>query len=123
VFLSLRADRTALPYIDFKGAGPRQPLWKLPVYTTVNNLLTNPVYAGAYAFGRTGSRTTIENGHKRILRGHRKDRSDGAVLLIDHHEGYLSWADYERNQRLIADNAATPNLKCQSHMRFPWQRP
>jgi hypothetical protein len=71
----------------------------------VNNLLTNPVYAGAYVFGRTGSRTTIENGRKRILRGYRKDRSDWAVLLVDHHESYLSWADYERNQRLIADNA------------------
>src|SRR5437763_324770 len=88
---------------------PRHPndrlLWELPVYATVSNLLTNPVYAGAYAFGRTGSRMTIENGRKRILRGHRKDRSDWAVLLVDHHEGYLSWADYERNQRLIADNA------------------
>jgi hypothetical protein len=48
---------------------------------------------------------TIENGRKRILRGHRKPRSEWAVLLVDHHEGYLSWADYERNQRLIADNA------------------
>src|SRR4051812_31961484 len=48
---------------------------------------------------------TIENGRKRILRGYRKNRSDWAVLLVDHHEGYLSWADYERNQRLIADNA------------------
>src|SRR4051812_3161441 len=48
---------------------------------------------------------TIENGRKRILRGYRKDRSDWAVLLVDHHEGYLSWADDERNQRLIADNA------------------
>jgi DNA invertase Pin-like site-specific DNA recombinase len=105
VFLSLRADRISLPYIDSKGSGPRQLLWKLPVYATVNNLLSNPVYAGAYAFGRTGSRMTIENGRKRILRGHRKDRSDWAVLLVDHHEGYLSWADYERNQRLIADNA------------------
>jgi DNA invertase Pin-like site-specific DNA recombinase len=105
VFLSLRADRIALPYIDSKGSGPRQLLWKSPVYATVNNLLTNPVYAGAYAFGRTGSRMTIENGRKRILRGYRKDRSDWAVLLVDHHEGYLSWADYERNQRLIADNA------------------
>jgi DNA invertase Pin-like site-specific DNA recombinase len=103
VFLSLRADRISLPYVE--GSGPRQLLWKLPVYATVSNLLTNPVYAGAYAFGRTGSRMTIENGRKRILRGHRKDRSDWAVLLVDHHEGYLSWADYERNQRLIADNA------------------
>jgi DNA invertase Pin-like site-specific DNA recombinase len=105
VFLSLRADQIALPYIDSKSSGQHQLLWKPPVYATVNNLLTNPVYAGAYVFGRTGSRMTIENGRKRILRGYRKDRSDWAVLLVDHHEGYLSWADYERNQRLIADNA------------------
>jgi DNA invertase Pin-like site-specific DNA recombinase len=105
VFLSLRADQIALPYIDPKSSGQPQLLWKPPVYATVNNLLTNPVYAGAYAFGRTGSRMTIENGRKRILRGRRKHRSDWAVLLVDHHDGYLSWADYERNQRLIADNA------------------
>jgi len=105
VFLSLRGDQIALPYINSKNSGQHQPLWKLPVYATVNNLLTNPVYAGAYAFGRTGSRVMIENGRKRILRGYRKDRSDWAVLLVDHHEGYLSWPDYERNQRLIADNA------------------
>ena len=105
VFLSLRADRIALPYIDHRHPGERRPLWKLPVYTTVNNFLANPVYAGAYAFGRTGSRMTIENGRKRVLRGRRKARSDWAVLLVDHHEGYLPWAEYERNQRLIADNA------------------
>ena len=105
VFLSLRGDQIALPYINSKSSGQHQLLWKLPVYATVNNLLTNPIYAGAYAFGRTGSRVTIENGRKRILRGYRKDRSDWAVLLVDHHEGYLSWLDYERNQRLIADNA------------------
>src|ERR1700692_1097316 len=105
VFLSLRGDQIALPYIDPKVSGQHQVLWKLPVYTTVSNLLTNPVYAGTYAFGRTGSRMTIENGRKRIVRGRRKDRSDWAVLLVDHHEGYLSWPDFERNQRLIADNA------------------
>ena len=105
VFLSLRGDQIELPYINSKSSEQHQLLWKLPVYATVNNLLTNPVYAGAYAFGRTGSRVTIENGRKRILRGYRKDRSDWAVLLVDHHEGYLSWLDYERNQRLIADNA------------------
>jgi len=104
VFLSLRADRIELPYVN-KDAEQARVMWKLPVYATVSNLLTNPVYAGAYAFGRTGSRTTIENGRKRVLRGHRKDRAEWAVLLVDHHEGYLSWTDYERNQRLIADNA------------------
>ena len=87
VFLSLRGDQIALPYIDPKVTGQYQVLWKLPVYATVSNLLTNPVYAGAYAFGRTGSRMIIENGRKRIVRGRRKDRSDWEVLLVDHHEG------------------------------------
>jgi hypothetical protein len=46
VFLSLLADQIALPYIDSKSSGQRQLRWKLPVYSTVDNLLTNPVYAG-----------------------------------------------------------------------------
>ena len=117
VFLSLRADKIKLPYIPSRGAGQPQVLWKLPVYSTVSNLLTNPVYAGAYAFGRTGSRTIIENGRKRVLRGHRKDRSDWTVLLVDHHEGYVSWADYERNQRLIADNANCKGMMVRGAVR------
>ena len=99
------------------GAGRPQILWKLPVYATVNNILTNPVYAGAYAFGRTGSRTMIENGRKRVLRGFRKGRSDWEVLLIDHREGYLSWAEYERNQQLIADNANSKGMMVRGAVR------
>lgn len=117
VFLSLRGDQIALPYINSKSSEQHQLLWKLPVYATVNNLLTNPVYAGAYAFGRTGSRVMIENGRKRILRGYRKDRADWAVLLVDHHEGYLSWPDYERNQRLIADNANGKGMMVRGSVR------
>ena len=36
----------------------RRVVWKLPVYSTIHKLLTNPIYGGAYAFGRTGSRIT-----------------------------------------------------------------
>lgn len=105
VHLSLRHEGIMLPAVNYARAAGRTIVWKLPVYNTVHHILTNPIYAGAYAFGRTGSRITIENGRKRIVRGFRKERSDWEVLLVEHHEGYLSWADFERNQRLIADNA------------------
>ena len=26
-------------------------------------------------------------------------------MILDHHEGYIGWAEFERNQRLISDNA------------------
>jgi hypothetical protein len=46
----------------------RHIVWKLPLYNTVHNILTNPVYAGAYDFGRTASKTLIEDGRKRVRR-------------------------------------------------------
>jgi len=34
--------------------------WALPTYASLHCLLTNPLYAGAYVFGRTTTRTVIE---------------------------------------------------------------
>lgn len=104
VHLWMRRQRLPLPAVEY-GPDGRRITWKLPVYNTLHHLLTHPVYAGAYAFGRTGSRTTIEAGRKRIVRGFRKERSTWEVLIPDHHEGYIGWAEFERNQRLIGDNA------------------
>ena len=105
VHLWLRQEDVRLPSVEINDAG-RRVVWKLPVYKTVHRLLTNPIYGGAYAFGRTGSRVTVENGRKRVRRGLSREREQWDVLIVDHHEGYVSWAEYERNQRVIADNAA-----------------
>jgi DNA invertase Pin-like site-specific DNA recombinase len=104
VHLWLRQEQIRMPAIEISEEGQRV-VWKLPVYSTVLRPLTNPIYAGAYAFGRTCSRVTVEAGRKRVVRGHRRDRSEWEVLIPEHHEGYVSWVEYERNQRLIADNA------------------
>ncbi len=109
VHLWLRQEEVLLPSIE-TAQEDRRLVWKLPVYNTVRALLTNPIYGGAYAFGRTTSRVTLENGRKRISRGHRRDRDEWDVLIVDHHDGYISWPEYERNQRLIADNANRKGL-------------
>ena len=67
-------------------------------------VLTNPVYAGAYVFGRTETRVRIEAGRKRVVRGHRREREHWQVLIHEHHDGYIDWPTYEHNQRVIADN-------------------
>ena len=77
----------------------------MPGYPGVHKLLTNPVYAGAYAFGRTMSRVRIESSRKRIVRGVRRSPAEWTILIRDRHDGYIDWDTYERNQRLIADNA------------------
>jgi len=61
VHLWLRQEEIPLPAIEYHEQ-ERQIVWKLPVYNTVHHILTNPIYAGAYAFGRTGNRVTLELG-------------------------------------------------------------
>ena len=87
--------------------GPRGRMveWKLPRYNTIHRLLTNPIYAGAYVFGRTGSQVRVEAGRKLITRNVRRLQKEWEVLIRDHHEGYISWEDYENNQRTINGNA------------------
>ena len=77
----------------------------MPAYNAVHNILTNPIYAGAYAFGRTGSQVSVVEGRKHIRRGVRRPIAEWDVLLKDQHEGYITWNEFERNQHLIADNA------------------
>lgn len=105
VHVWLRDEGLALPVACHNATEGRSVVWKRPLYSTVHNILTNPVYAGAYAFGRTTSKVSVENGRKRVKRGLRRPMAEWDVLLKDQHEGYITWSDFERNQRVIADNA------------------
>jgi DNA invertase Pin-like site-specific DNA recombinase len=104
VLVWVRQQQILLPAI-VQGADQRPLEWKLPVYHTLHHMLTNPVYAGAYAFGRRRARVTIEAGRKRVIRSLRRNWNEWEVLIKNHHEGYIGWDEFERNQRLIADNA------------------
>ena len=87
----LRDEGIALPVTCHNAGEGRGITWRLPLYNTVHNILTNPVYAGAYAFGRTMSKVSVEDGRKRINRGLRRPMAEWDVLLKDQHDGYISW--------------------------------
>src|SRR5664279_595774 len=84
VLLWFRKERITLPAQAY-GQSDVEMVWKLPVYNTVLRILTNPTYAGAYAFGKTGARTKMVNGRARKTVGHRKAQKDWTVLIPDHH--------------------------------------
>jgi len=116
VHLWLRQEEIRLPAVEHGSLEPRI-VWKLPVYNTILHLLTNPIYGGAYAFGRTYSRVSVRDGRKRVVRGFRRSQTEWEVLLPDHHEGYISWEEFGRNQRLIADNANSKGLMARGSVR------
>ena len=102
--LWFRQQDVSIPVLP-RDAGEPPIVWKLPVYRQVWAILTNPLYAGAYAFGRREVRTRIVDGRARKSKGHLKPRSTWTVLIPNHHPGYVSWEEYERNQALLATNA------------------
>ncbi len=104
VHIWLRDEGIELP-VKSRNGEARGIIWRLPAYNIVHNILTNPIYAGAYAFGRTTSRVSVENGRKRVRRGVHRPMAEWDVLIKDHHEAYITWDEFERNQHVIANNA------------------
>ena len=103
VLLWFRRGKVCLPAV-VKGPG-RNAVWKLRVYNTIWHMVRNPMYAGAYVFGKTESRTKVVDGRARKSPGHFKPPAAWSVLIRDHHPGYISWEQYERNQEMIAANS------------------
>jgi DNA invertase Pin-like site-specific DNA recombinase len=78
-------------------------LWKRPSYGCFYRLLTNPVYGGVYAYGKSGPASTYDG---RLARPgyRRKPREQWLSFIPNAHEGYVSWERFEQIQRLIANN-------------------
>jgi DNA invertase Pin-like site-specific DNA recombinase len=79
--------------------------WRPIRYRNVIAILKNPFYAGVYAYGKSEKRTAIIDGRARKSYGHHKPMATWEVLIKDHHEGYIDWTEFERNQAQLAGNA------------------
>ena len=104
VLLSLAADQLHFPR---PSDGTRMIAfdWTPIRYRNVISVLKNPFYAGAYIYGKSEHRTAIVNGRAQKTYGHGKPFEEWEVVLKDHHEGYIDWAEFERNQKQLAANA------------------
>lgn len=104
VLLSMMADQVHFP----RPSDDHKPVtfdWTPIRYRNVISVLKNPFYAGAYAYGKSQKRTEIVDGRARKSYGHAKPLEEWEVLLKGHHEGYIDWAEFERNQKQLAVNA------------------
>jgi DNA invertase Pin-like site-specific DNA recombinase len=104
VLLSLRADQVHFPRPS-DGRTLTHFDWVPVRYRNVISVLKNPFYAGAYVYGKSGKQMTIVDGRARKSYKHRKPFDQWDTLLREHHEGYIDWAEFERNQKQLAVNA------------------
>lgn len=84
--------------------GQVQLVWKLPAQTFIPSVLHNPIYAGAYVYGRRPVEKVLEHGELRKRQSAIQTPDQAKVFIKDHHEGYISWETYLRHQRMIDSN-------------------
>jgi DNA invertase Pin-like site-specific DNA recombinase len=101
VWLWFRSEGLSFPLQMHQGAEIR---WVEASYTAIHHVLTNPVYAGAYAYGKTRLETTLDASGARRKRIRHLPRSEWHVLIPEHHPGFIDWQTYEANQARIARN-------------------
>jgi excisionase family DNA binding protein len=92
------------PLRAYGGAWAGQLRWGRLTHARVLGVLKNPCYAGAYVHGRYTSRRTVEPDGTVRTGLLERPRAEWPVLIKDHHEGYVTWADYLAHEARLAAN-------------------
>jgi DNA invertase Pin-like site-specific DNA recombinase len=80
-------------------------VWKIPSQSLIRDILCNPFYAGAYVWGRRPVTTLLIEGRLEKRQGAMRRAEECRVFIRDHHVGYIDWATFEENQRMIRRNS------------------
>ena len=78
--------------------------WVTPTYTKIHQVLTNPVYAGAYVYGKSRHERYVDEAGRVRKRARRLPRSEWSIVLREHHQGFLDWETFEANQTRLSQN-------------------
>ena len=78
--------------------------WRRPNYATIHRMIENPIYGGAYAYGKTAVASGYGADGVKIRR---KTRTDWLALMPNAHEGYVSWERAEAIRTMVSSNVPT----------------
>jgi DNA invertase Pin-like site-specific DNA recombinase len=101
VWLWFRSEGLSFPLQRRSGGSIR---WVDPSYIAIYHVLTNPVYAGAYAYGKSRHEVTLDPSGARKKRVRKLPQSQWSVLIPSHHQGFTDWSTYEANRVRISSN-------------------
>jgi excisionase family DNA binding protein len=101
VVAELVAEGQALPR---RTVGQRRIRWKRANYVAVHDFLTNPAYAGAFAFGRTRRERSLGQDGRVRTRVRELPLEQWSVCIPNHHPGYVRWEDYLATRERLRQN-------------------
>jgi len=104
VWLWFRSEGLSFPLQTMPAGMPGPIRWVAPTYHALHQILTNPVYAGAYTYGKTRCERYVDAQGMVRKRMRHLPMEQWSVLIRDHHPGFIDWAAFEANQVRLDSN-------------------
>ncbi len=104
VWLWFLSEGLSFPLQTTPAGMPGPIRWVTPTYTSLHHILTNPVYAGAYTYGKTRYERYVDEQGAVRKRIRHLPMDQWAVLIPDHHPGFIDWATFQANQTRLDSN-------------------
>jgi DNA invertase Pin-like site-specific DNA recombinase len=104
VWLWFRSEGLSFPLQTMPAGMPGPIRWVTPTYHAFHQILTNPVYAGAYTYGKTRYERYVDEQGVVKKRARHLPMEQWSVLIRDHHPGFIDWATFEANQARLDSN-------------------
>jgi len=95
-----------MPYRERQGLKKGELSWVRANRQTLGNLLHNPIYAGAYVYGRRPTDPRKKQPGRPSTGRVTVTPQEWEVLIKDKLPAYISWERYERNLRQLKNNSA-----------------
>jgi len=98
---AFREQGLTFPHRIRGGLNKGEMVWKPLLHSRTLWLLHNPRYAGVFFYGRTQQRRHLDGG----VRYQKLPRQEWTTFLPGAHPGYISWEQFENNQKRLRENA------------------
>jgi DNA invertase Pin-like site-specific DNA recombinase len=101
VVKEFRRQDIKVPHYSRTGPKNSRVIWGELTHSQALRILHNPRYAGAFAYGRMRTRRSPDG----RMRYYKQPLEQWTCLIQDAHKGYISWDEYQANQRILNTNA------------------
>jgi DNA invertase Pin-like site-specific DNA recombinase len=119
VVQSFAENQLRFPTRHHGGSRDGQLTWRPLDHGRVLAILHNPAYTGTYVYGRTKTRNIVLPGEEPRIKGRtrRVVAEDWPFVLHDHHPGYITWEQFQRNQRRLLENCTVDHQERRGALR------
>jgi DNA invertase Pin-like site-specific DNA recombinase len=91
-----------MPRLIQQGLDYGKLMWVKPTYQMIQQVLTSPVYAGVFVYGR--EKTVVAPGDPPVVKVHRLLMEEWSIAIPNIYPAYISYDQYTKNRQVLRDN-------------------